>query len=241
MIGQLHLTLSFFAFVMPIVASCSSAQAQAEMPSSQASISCWCKFVSVNCFAFLRPREKLVEGGPNWFPVGMSRNTANIKTKMTRQSNPELLNTVLQLLNEAGSGGFAEGIRLLVNEAMLQERSQALQAQPYERTDARLGHANGFKPKTLVTRSGPIQFQVPQVRGDLNFYPAALQKGIRSEQALKLALAERYVQGVSTRKVSAIVEQLCGQSVSSTQVSQCAARLDAQLEAWRTRPLEPCR
>ena len=159
---------------------------------------------------------------------------------MTHQSNPELLNTVLQLLNEEGSGGFAEGIRLLVNEAMCQERSQALHAQPYERTDARLGHANGFKPKTLVTRGGAIQFQVPQVRGDLNFYPSALQKGIRSEQALKLALAEMYVQGVSTRKVSAIVEQLCGHSVSSTQVSQCAARLDTELESWRTRPLENC-
>ena len=159
---------------------------------------------------------------------------------MTHQSNPELLNPVLQLLNEEGSGGFAEGIRLLVNEAMCQERSQALHAQPYERTDARLGHANGFKPKTLVTRGGAIQFQVPQVRGDLNFYPSALQKGIRSEQAIKLALAEMYVQGVSTRKVSAIVEQLCGHSVSSTQVSQCAARLDTELESWRTRPLENC-
>ena len=160
-----------------------------------------------------------------------------LKTKMTHQSNPELLNTVLQLLTEEGAGGFAEGIRLLVNEAMRQERSQALQAQPYERTDTRQGHANGFKPKTLATRVGPIQFQVPQVRGDLDFYPSALEKGIRSEQALKLALAEMYVQGVSTRKVSAIVEQLCGHSVSSTQVSQCAAKLDAELETWRNRPL----
>lgn len=163
-----------------------------------------------------------------------------LKSKMTHQSNPELLNTVLQLLSQEGSGGLAEGIRLLVNEAMRQERSHALQAQPYERTDNRQGHANGFKPKTLATRLGPIQFDVPQVRGDLNFYPSALDKGIRSEQALKLALAEMYVQGVSTRKVSAIVEQLCGHSVSSTQVSQCAAKLDAELEAWRTRPLDPC-
>ena len=93
---------------------------------------------------------------------------------MTHQSNPELLNTILQLLTDEGSGGFAESIRLLVNEAMRQERSQALQAQPYERTDARLGHANGFKPKTLVSGCGPIQFQIPQVRGDLNFYPSAL-------------------------------------------------------------------
>jgi len=160
---------------------------------------------------------------------------------MTHQTNPELLNTVLQLLTAEGSGSFAESIRLLVNEAMLQERTQALQAQPYERTEARLGHANGFKPKTLASGCGAIQFQVPQVRGDLNFYPSALQKGIRSEQALKLAIAEMYVQGVSTRKVSAIVEQLCGHSVSSTQVSQCAAKLDVELENWRTRPIEPCR
>ena len=123
------------------------------------------------------------------------------------------------------------------DEAMRQERSHALQAQPYERTETRQGHANGFKPKTLATRLGPIQFRVPQVRGEVDFYPSALDKGIRSEQALKLALAEMYVQGVSTRKVSAIVEQLCGHSVSSTQVSQCAAQLDAQLEIWRTRPL----
>jgi len=156
---------------------------------------------------------------------------------MTHQTNPELLNTVLQLITAEGTGGLAEGLRLIINEAMLQERSRALQAQPYERTDARQGHANGFKPKTLATRLGPIQFKIPQVRGDLEFYPSALEKGIRSEQALKLAMAEMYVQGVSTRKVSAIVEQLCGHSVSSTHVSQCAAALDAQLETWRNRPL----
>jgi transposase-like protein len=160
---------------------------------------------------------------------------------MTHLTQPELLNTVLQLLNEAGPGGLAEGLRLLIDEAMRQERAHALHAQPYERTDSRQGYANGFKPKTLATRIGPIQFQVPQVRGDLSFYPSALQKGIRSEQALKLALAEMYVQGVSTRKVSAIVEQLCGCEVSSTQVSQCAAQLDTELESWRTRPIEPCR
>lgn len=156
---------------------------------------------------------------------------------MTYQKDSDLLRTVLQLLTEEGSSGFAEGIRLLVDEAMRQERAHALQAQPYERSEARLGYANGYKPKTLATRIGPIEFSVPQVRGDIDFYPSALEKGLRSEQALKLALAEMYVQGVSTRKVSQIVEQLCGHSVSSTQVSQCAAKLDAELEAWRERPL----
>jgi len=161
------------------------------------------------------------------------------KSMTTHRTDPELLNTILQLLTDQGAtGGLAEGIRLLVNEAMRQERSQALQAQPYQRTQTRQGQSNGFKPKTLGTRLGPIQFRVPQVRGGLEFYPSALEKGVRSEQALKLALAEMYVQGVSTRKVSAIVEQLCGASVSSTQVSQCAAKLDAQLQAWRSRPLE---
>jgi putative transposase len=160
------------------------------------------------------------------------------KSMTTHRNDPELLNTIMQLLTEQGaSAGLAEGIRLLVNEAMCQERSHALQAQPYQRTRTRQGQANGFKPKTLATRLGPIQFQIPQVRGGLEFYPSALEKGVRSEQALKLALAEMYVQGVSTRKVSAIVEQLCGTSVSSTQVSQCAAKLDSQLQAWRSRPL----
>lgn len=156
---------------------------------------------------------------------------------MAHQAQAELLNTLVQLLNEQGIQGIAEGIRLLVNEAMRQERSQFLKAEPYERTDSRIGYSNGYKTKCLNTRLGPITFDVPQVRGGPDFYPSALEKGIRSEQALKLALAEMYVQGVSTRKVAAIVEQLCGSSVSSTQVSLCAARLDAELEAWRNRPL----
>ena len=156
---------------------------------------------------------------------------------MARLNHPELLNSVLQLLTDDGSDAFADSLRILVNEAMFAERSAALGAQPFERTEARKGYANGFKPKTLSTRVGPITFAVPQVRGDLDFYPSALEMGIRSEQALTLALAEMYVQGVSTRKVSAILDELCGTPVSSTHVSQCAARLDADLANWRSRPL----
>lgn len=159
---------------------------------------------------------------------------------MTHQFDSDLLTTVLQLLTTEGSGAFAEGLRLLVNEAMVQERSAVLQARPYERSEARLGRSNGFKPKTLATRVGPIEFRVPQVRDGVDFYPSALEKGIRSEQALMLALAEMYVQGVSTRKVSKIVEELCGHSVSSSQVSACAAKLDSELQAWRERPLQAC-
>ena len=159
---------------------------------------------------------------------------------MAHHTDPELLNNVLQLLTDQGHSGFAEGLRILVNEAMRVERHQVLQAQPYERTDSRKGYANGYKPKTLASRVGPITFSVPQVRGETDFYPSALEKGIRSEQALKLAMAEMYVQGVSTRKVSAIVEELCGTAVSSSQVSDCAKLLDVELQKWRDRPLAAC-
>ena len=156
---------------------------------------------------------------------------------MTHHADSELLNTILQLITEQGTDGLAEGLRLLVNQAMRVERAQVLHAQPYQRTDARQGYANGYKDKTFTTRLGPIQFDIPQVRGDVAFYPSALQKGLRSEQALKLAMAEMYVQGVSTRRVAAIVEELCGTSVSSTQVSECTRLLDTELQKWRTRPL----
>jgi putative transposase len=117
------------------------------------------------------------------------------------------------------------------------ERSQVLQAQPHERTETRRGYANGYKPKTLSTRVGEICVAVPQVRGEVEFYPSSLEKGLRSERALKLAIAEMYVQGVSTRKVTAILQEMCGLEISSTQVSRVSAELDGELEKWRTRSL----
>jgi transposase-like protein len=159
---------------------------------------------------------------------------------MTHHDTPDLLNTVLQLLTTQGSTSLAECFRLLLNEAMHQERSAVLQAQPYERCEGRLGHANGFKPKTLATRMGQVELRIPQVREGIDFYPSALERGVRSEQALTLAMAEMYVQGVSTRKVSKIIEELCGHQVSSSQVSACTAKLDVELQLWRNRPLGVC-
>jgi transposase-like protein len=143
---------------------------------------------------------------------------------------------LFEQLTAQGLEAMPDLFRILFNAAMQLERQKFLGAAPHERTEGRIGHANGFKDKTLATRVGPITVAVPQVR-EGGFYPQALEKGTRSERALKLALAEMYVQGVSTRKVAAITEQLCGFSVSSSQVSQAAAELDAVLEAWRTRPL----
>jgi putative transposase len=155
---------------------------------------------------------------------------------MTYQGDFTLPEALLKEITEQGIDFIPELIRLLVNAAMKAERQNYLRAEPYQHSPERQGHANGYKPKTLTTRLGEITFDIPQVR-EGGFYPQALEKGLRSERALHLALAEMYVQGVSTRKVAAIVEQLCGASVSSTLVSQAAAKLDEGLEAWRNRPL----
>lgn len=138
-----------------------------------------------------------------------------------------------------GLDGAGEALRILVNEASKIERTHFLNARPHERTPERTDYANGFKPKTVMTRLGEQTFDVPQVRGG-GFYPSALEKGSRTEQALNLALAEMYVQGVSTRKVCDILVKLLGPevSISSTQVSRAAEKLDAGLAAWRERPLD---
>src|SRR5574340_1394410 len=121
---------------------------------------------------------------------------------------------------EKGLEAVPELLRVLINNAMQVERSKYLQAEEYERTEDRKGHANGYKPKTVRTRVGEITFAVPQVR-EGGFYPEALEKGLRSERALTLTLAEMYIQGVSTRKVKAITEQLCGVNVSEIGRASC--------------------
>jgi transposase-like protein len=155
---------------------------------------------------------------------------------MTYQEDCTLPKGILEAITEEGLEKLPELIRIVVNEAMKLEREKHLGAEAYERTPKRQGYANGYKSKSVKTRVGEIEFAVPQVR-EGNFYPAALEKGIRSERALTLALAEMYVQGVSTRRVAAITEKLIGTEVSSTQVSRATRQLDEVLEAWRTQPL----
>jgi len=157
---------------------------------------------------------------------------------MTRQTHGNTVEMVMELLIENGFDGFADVMRILLNEAMKIERDHALGAGPYERSDTRKGHANGYKPKTVDTRIGRLTVEVPQVRGDVQFYPSALEKGCRSERALKLAIAEMYVKGISTRRVNGILEKMCGLEISSTQVSRVATLLDEELQTWRERPLE---
>lgn len=146
------------------------------------------------------------------------------------------LSEAVELIAEKGFAGMAEAMQILFNEAMLIERANYLQLAPYERSETREDYANGFKPKQLKTRIGELSLQVPQVRSS-DFYPSFLEKGIRSERALKLALAEMYVKGVSTRKVNDILQELCGLQISSTDVSRATKLLDEELSSWKQRPL----
>jgi len=156
---------------------------------------------------------------------------------MTRHQHGNACSDAMELLIENGFDGMADVLRILMNEAMKIEREDALDARAYQRTPERKGYANGFKPKTVDTRMGRMIVDVPQVRGDVEFYPSALEKGCRSERALKVAIAEMYVKGISTRRVTGVLEKMCGLKISSTQVSRASEILDEELDKWRGREL----
>jgi len=159
---------------------------------------------------------------------------------MTEQTQPTLNPEILNAILEHGLDGLPNALSLLINHAMLIERSHYLHSTPYQRHDERTGYANGFKPRSINTRVGALDLLVPQTRNaSPAFFPSALERGQRSERALTLAIAEMYVQGVSTRRVTKILEELCGLEITSTQVSRAAKELDLMLETWRNRPIPP--
>ena len=160
---------------------------------------------------------------------------------MTHHKDDTTIARVMETLIENGMESMGEAFGILYNAAMEIERAQFLGADRYERNEDRIGRANGFKDKTIKARVGKIPLKIPQVRdlpkGVEGFYPKSLEKGIRSERALKLALAEMYIQGVSTRKVTRITEELCGFEISSTDVSRATKLLDEEVDLWRNRKL----
>ena len=140
---------------------------------------------------------------------------------------------------QGGIGG-EDFIRQLVERTVQQvleaEMSSFLGAETYERNGERRGWRNGFKPRTLKTRVGELELMVPKDR-DGEFQTELFERYQRSEKALVAAMLQMYVEGVSTRKVTAITEALCGLEVSKSQVSALTAKLDAEIEGWRMRPL----
>jgi putative transposase len=133
--------------------------------------------------------------------------------------------------------GLRELVRAVLQEALEAEMSDALGAAKSERTTGRLGYRSGYYGRTLVTRVGKLELRVPQDR-EGRFSTELFERYQRSEQALVASLAEMYVQGVSTRKVKAVTEELCGHAFSASAISAVNKRLDEGLAAFAGRRLE---
>jgi putative transposase len=128
-------------------------------------------------------------------------------------------------------------VREVMQEILEAEMTDALAAEPGERTEARLGYRAGHYPRTLITRVGKLELRVPRDR-DGRFSTELFERYQRSEKALVSALAEMYVQGVSTRKVKAITEELCGHSFSASAISSVNKGLDESLSQFAHRRLD---
>ncbi len=131
-----------------------------------------------------------------------------------------------------------EVVERVIQQVLQMEMTEHIGAAPYERSATRAGQRNGYKkPRTLRTWVGTLNLLVPQDR-EGTFSTRLFARYQRNEKALVLALMEMYVEGVSTRKVKEITEELCGTSFSKSLVSSLAGGLDSELEAWRSRRLE---
>jgi len=150
------------------------------------------------------------------------------------EDRPEI--AVVQELLAQSPDGLREIVRNVMQEMLEAEMSDALGASKGERVAGRLGYRSVYYSRTLVTRVGKLELRVPQDR-DGRFSTELFERYQRSEQALVATLAEMYVQGVSTRKVKAITEELCGHSFSASAISAINKRLDASLAAFARRRL----
>lgn len=154
---------------------------------------------------------------------------------MTKSEAKPAIAAVNELFSKSPDG-LREIVRAVMQEMLEAEMTDALGAEKGERTGARLGYRSGYYTRTLVTRVGKLELRVPQDR-DGRFSTELFERYQRSERALVATLAEMYVQGVSTRKVKAITEELCGHAFSASAVSAINKRLDVSLDAFATRPL----
>src|SRR6266446_3119898 len=158
-----------------------------------------------------------------------------MKRTMTRKEVTPRLREIKKLM--AAEADFMRPmIGKVVQEVLEAEMSETLGAQKGERTESRVGYRSGYYVRSLVTRVGKLELRVPQDRQG-RFCTELFERYQRSEKALVAALAEMYVQGVSTRKVKAITEELCGHSFSASAISDATARLDGMLTAFAERRL----
>ena len=154
--------------------------------------------------------------------------------QITKNYSEDLLT---ELINYQGENIMGEIVRLGLQQMMELDRDEHIGVGSYERGEERRSQRNGYKSRQLYTRVGTLALRVPQTR-DGEFYPALLERYQRSEKALVLALAEAYIQGVSTRKMKMITEKLMGREFSSGSISRFSATLDAELDSWRERSFQ---
>src|SRR5712691_6670315 len=140
------------------------------------------------------------------------------------------------LLEGEGRDFLRESLSWVVQQLMEVEVSELIGAEHGERSEERLTHRNGYRPRRWDTRAGELELAIPKLRRG-SYFPSFLEPRRRSEQALVAVIQEAYVAGVSTRKVDQVVESL-GLRVSKSEVSRICAGLDEQVEAFRQRPLE---
>ena len=144
---------------------------------------------------------------------------------------------VLRKGEDSTADFLQEGVRWLVQELMEAEVSAQIGAGRYERTDERTTQRNGYRTRPWDTRVGTLELAIPKLRQG-SYFPSWLEARRRGEQAVVAVVAEAYVQGVSTRKVEALVQSLGIAGISKSEVSRMATSLDAQVNAFRTRRLD---
>ena len=133
--------------------------------------------------------------------------------------------------------GLKELIEEVLNQILEAQATEAIGAERYERIESRQGYRNGYRERKLIARIGTLSLRIPQIREGV-FSPELFYRYQRSEQGFVLALMEMVLQGVSTRKVSKVTEELCGVSFSKSTVSELCKELQVRVDGWNERPLE---
>lgn len=147
---------------------------------------------------------------------------------------------ILQLMNGNREGAFKKLLQESLDSVLKAESADQLHAESYERSDERTGYRNGSRDRVLNTRIGSITLHVPKHRGDVPFRTSIFDTYCRSEAAFVVSMAEMVVNGVSTRKVTNVVETLCGTSISKSAVSDVCKELDEAVKEFKSRPLTDC-
>jgi putative transposase len=140
-------------------------------------------------------------------------------------------------LSNGKDEAFSKLLEEIFNQVLLAQSTEQLGAEPYERTEGRTAYRNGTRERQLTTRIGTLTLRIPRHRNG-QFSTELFMRYQRSEQALVLAMMEMVINGVSTRKIESITEELCGKKFSKSTISTLCKNLDPMVNAFRTRPLK---